>query len=190
MKLYLTNQEEKFKEHLVCLKAIATMSFTKSRLSEKVSFVEINTDKKLETLNLSFLFNYEIFPQNIMSSFTQWNDENRTMKIGDTIVQQVFIPPIKSFSQKIIFGVRITEIINLKTKKGFSYETLPGHAEKGISTFTVEQVGPQKLIFKIHTHSASGNIISKILSPFFSIPYQTFCTKSALANVKRIIEAQ
>lgn len=166
------------------------MPYAQKHLREKVNFIEINTSKKFEELNLNFLFNYEIFPTNIMSSLNQWNDEDRRMKIGDTIVQQVFIPPIKSFSQKIIFGVRITEIIDLKTKKGFTYQTLQGHVEKGISTFTVEQKENQKLFFKIHTHSAAGNLTSKILSPFFSIPYQTFCTKSALTNVKKIIEAK
>lgn len=191
MKVYLTNQEKKLKEHLAILKGTEVMPYAKAHLKERISFVQVNTGKKIEAINLDFLFSYEIFPTNIMSSLTQWSDENRNMKIGDTIVQQVFIPPTKSLSQKIIFGVRITEIIDLKTKKGFSYQTLQGHVEKGISTFTIEQNDDnQKLIFKIHTHSAPGNLISKILGPFFSIPYQTFCTKSALTNVKKIIETQ
>jgi len=75
-------------------------------------------------------------------------------------------------------------------KKGFSYETLEGHVEKGISTFTVEQIDNSKLIFRVCTYSSPDNILTKLLGPIFSIPYQTFCTKSALRNVKRQIEAQ
>ncbi len=111
------------------------------------------------------------------------------MKVGDTIVQQVYIPPTKVFSQKIIFGVRINEIINEPARKGFSYETLEGHVEKGISTFTVEQQ-ENNLIFKIQTYSTPGNILTKLIGLIFSIPYQTFCTKTALNNVKLQIEKQ
>lgn len=109
------------------------------------------------------------------------------MQVADTIAQQVYIPPIKIFSQKIIFGVRICEIINQTNKKGFSYETLDGHVEKGISTFTVEQLN-EKVIFKIQTFSSPGNFFTKLVGPVFSVPYQTFCTKTALKNVKRQIE--
>ena len=111
------------------------------------------------------------------------------MKIGDTIAQQVFIPPTKTFSLKIIFGVRINEIIDQADKKGFSYETLEGHVENGISTFTVEQLG-NKVAFKVQTYSTPGNFLTKLLGPVFSVPYQTFCTKTALKIVKRQIENQ
>ena len=72
------------------------------------------------------------------------------MKIGDTILQQAFIPPTQSFSQKIIFGVRINNIIEETNRKGFSYETIEGHVEKGESTFTIEK-GDKGLIFNIKT---------------------------------------
>lgn len=113
----------------------------------------------------------------------------RKMKIGDTIAQQVYIPPSRTFSQKIIFGVRINEIIEQADKKGFSYETLEGHVEKGVSTFTVERLD-NKIVFKVQTYSTPGNILTKILGPIFSVPYQTFCTKTALKNVKRQLENQ
>lgn len=151
--------------------------------------IKINTIKNFEQLNLDFLFDYKIFPDRIMTFKNEWTDENRKMKIGDTIAQQVYIPPTKIFSQKIIFGVRINEIIDQPNRKGFSYETLEGHVEKGISTFTVEQLD-NKLIFKIHTYSTPGNILTKLLGPMFSVPYQTFCTKTALNNIKKQLETQ
>lgn len=120
---------------------------------------------------------------------TEWNKENRKMKIGDTIAQQANIPPFKIFSQKIIFGVRINEIINEDSRNGFSYETLEGHVEKGISTFTIEE-NMETIIFKIHTYSKPGNILSQLVHPIFSIPYQTFCTKRALNNVSERIKNQ
>ena len=189
MKIYLTDQKNKFKEHLDLLKTKKVMEYDKSRLTEKISSTDIDTTKKFDQLNLDFLFDYHIFPDNIMTFKNQWTDENRKIKIGDTIVQQVYIPPTKTFSQKIIFGVRIKEIIDQADKKGFSYETLEGHVEKGVSTFTIEQLD-NKIVFKIQTYSIPGNIITKLLGPFISVPYLTFCTKTALKNVKRQLENQ
>jgi uncharacterized protein (UPF0548 family) len=165
------------------------MAYDKARLVEKVSMISINTNKSIESINLKFLFNYKIFPDNIMSYLTQWEAEKREMKIGDTIVQQVYLPPNKAFSQKIIFGVRINEMINTPYKIGFGYETLEGHVENGVSTFTVEQ-NNNEVLFKIRTYSAPGNVFTKLLGPVFSVPYQTFCTKSALKNVRSQLESE
>lgn len=189
MNIFLTDQKSEFNKHLNFLKSKRVMNYDKTSLKEKITTIEININKKLNELNLDFLFDYNIFPDKIMSFKTQWANENRKMNIGDTIMQQVYLPPTKIFSQKIIFGVRINEVIDQLNKKGFSYETLEGHVEKGISTFTLEQLH-NKLIFKIHTYSTSGNFLTKLLGPIFSIPYQTFCTKSALENVKQQLEAQ
>lgn len=189
MRIYLTDQKNKFNQYLEFLKTKKVMDYDKSRLTEKNSTIDINTTKKIEQLNLDFLFDYKIFPDNIMTFKNEWADENRKLRIGDTIAQQVFIPPTKTFSQKIIFGVRVNEIIDQSDKKGFSYETLEGHVEKGISIFTVEHLD-NKVIFKIQTYSTPGNFLTKLLGPIFSVPYQTFCTKTALNNVKRQLEKQ
>jgi uncharacterized protein (UPF0548 family) len=111
------------------------------------------------------------------------------MQIGDTIVQQAFIPPFQHVSQKIIFGVRINDIINEPTRIGFSYETLNGHVEKGVSIFTIEQSADRKTIFKVHTFSQPGSLLTKLVGPIFSVPYQTFCTRQGLSNVKRQLES-
>ena len=189
MKIYLTDQKNKLKKHLDFLKTNKVMDFDKSRLIEKITTLDIDTTKKLDQLNLDFLFDYQIFPDNIMTFKNEWTDQSRKMKTGDTIVQQVYIPPTRNFSQKIIFGVRIKEVIEQPDKIGFSYETLEGHVEKGISTFTIEQ-HQNKIIFKVHTNSTPGNVLTKLLGPIFSVPYQTFCTKTALKNVKRQLENQ
>lgn len=165
------------------------MEYDKSRLTEKITTIDIVTTKKIDELNLDFLFDYQIFPDNIMTFKTQWEDENRKIKPGDTIAQQVYIPLVKMFSQKIVFAVRINQIINETGRKGFSYETLEGHVEKGISIFTVEQ-SSNKIVFKVQTYSTPGNILTQLLGPVFSVPYQKFCTNAALNNVKRQLENQ
>ncbi len=161
------------------------MSYDPTRLKEQVSTTEL--DISFGELDQSALFNYHIFPNRIMTFLTQWEHENREIRTGDTIVQQVYIPPLLTFSQKIIFGVRVKELINEPNRVGFSYETLEGHVERGISTFTVELMNNQT-IFKIHTFSTPGNVLTKLLGPIFSRPYQSFCTNAALKNFKAATE--
>jgi hypothetical protein len=163
------------------------MKYDRSTLTEKISSVSINTNKELSQLKIDFFFNYEIFPGNIMSSLTQWIYENRTMREGDTILQQAFIPPVKSFSQKILFAVRINEIINEENRIGYSYETVEGHVEKGISIFTLEK-NSSDILFKIHTFSSPGNLLTRMLGPVVSIPYQAYCTRKCLEHVKVQLE--
>ncbi len=162
------------------------MSYNLAELSEKISIIDLESSLSLDEVNLDCLFDYQIFPEFIMSALPQWKNEKRRMKVGDNILQQVSLPPIKNFSQKIIFGVRISAIIDEKFRKGFSYETLEGHVEKGISTFTIEEIDG-KLIFKIHTFSKPGNFLSKLCAPIFSLPFQKYCTGKALINVKENI---
>lgn len=188
MKIYLRDQKNKLKQQLDFLKTKNIMDYDIKLLTEKTTCIDINTSKQFKQLNLDFLFDYQIFPDNILTFKTEWADEKRKMKIGDTIAQQIYIPATKFFSQKIIFGVRINEIYNQANRKGFSYETLIGHVEKGISTFTVEQL-ENKIIFKVQTYSTPGNFLTKLLQPIFSAPYQSYCTKAALKNVKQQLES-
>jgi hypothetical protein len=188
MKIYLKDQAKNFSQHLEFLKRQPVMKYDRSKLTEKTTVIPIDTTKELQELDIDFFFDYKIFPQNIMTYLTQWTLEKREMQIGDTIVQQAFIPPFQNISQKIVFGVRINDIINEPTRIGFSYETLNGHVEKGISIFTIEQAVDRETIFKVHTFSQPGNLLSKIVGPIFSVPYQAFCTRQGLANVKRQLE--
>jgi Domain of unknown function (DUF1990) len=187
MKIYLTDQADNFDGLLKQLAIKPTMTFDKTKLKEKTTTIDIKTEKTLRQLNLDFLFDYKIFPSNIMTFMTQWEQENRKMKIGDTILQQAFIPPTKTFSQKIVFGVRINNIIDETDRKGFSYVTVDGHVEKGESTFTVENSNGG-VIFKIKTFSEPGNLLTKMVGPIFTVPYQSYCTQTALDNVKKQIE--
>lgn len=188
MKIYLSNQNKYLKMHLKAMKLQDVIKYEKSQLNEKITIINIDSNKELKQLETNFFWKYNIFPTNIMTFLTEWTDQNRKIQIGDTIVQQAFIPPFKQFSQKIIFGVRINNIIEEQNRIGFSYETLNGHVEMGESIFTIEQNNDGKLIFKIHTFSKPGNLLTKLVGPIFSIPYQTYCTKCGLENVKRQLE--
>jgi hypothetical protein len=187
VKIAFFNQKNHFKTYLEELKKVPVMSYEKSKLIEKISTIEIPNVSNLNKLNLQSFFDYHIFPEHILSAYTQWGDEQRIMQITDTIVQQVFLPPFPKFSQKAVFGVRIKEIIDTNHQCGFSYETLVGHVECGISYFLLEETDG-KVIFKIQTFSKPGNFFAKLVAPIFSIPYQTYCTQKALKNVKNTIE--
>lgn len=187
MKIYLTDQTRNFEDLISRLTFKPTMTFDKTKLKEKVSTIDIKTEKTLDEVNLDFLFDYKIFPPKIMTFMTQWGQEKRRMRIGDTILQQAFIPPTEMFSQKIVFGVRINSIIDETDRKGFSYQTIEGHVEKGESIFTIEK-SASGLIFMIRTFSEPGNLLTKLVGPVFTVPYQTYCTQTALEHVKRQVE--
>jgi hypothetical protein len=189
MKIFLTDQKRNFKKHLDEFTTVSVMPYAKKKLAEKTTSVKIETGKEVQELDLDFLFNYKIFPPNILSYFTQWQTEGRQMRVGDTVVQQIYLPPIRKLSQKIIVGVRISEVIDEQFRKGFSYETLHGHVEKGVSSFVLEQRG-NELYFSIRTFSEPANVLAKVLGPVFSVPYQAYCTSAALKNVKRQVEQQ
>jgi hypothetical protein len=189
MRIYLTDQARNFPQHLEFLQRQKVKPYNKKKLIEKVTTISIDTTKELHELDTDVLFDYKIFPSNIMSFLTQWSFEKRRIQIGDTIVQQAFILPFRKFSQKIIFGVRINSIINERDKIGFSYETLEGHIEKGISVFTIEKTPDQKTVFKVHTFSQPGTLLTELVGPILSVPYQTYCTRQGLLNIKRQMES-
>jgi hypothetical protein len=116
MKIYLTDQHKNLNKHLDFLKLQQVMPYDKTLLTEKTTTIHIDCKKNLDALDTKFLFDYKIFPDNIMTFLTQWDAEKRDIQVGDTIVQQVYLPPTKIFSQKIVFGVRITEVINQPEK--------------------------------------------------------------------------
>lgn len=183
MNISFLNQAKRFPLHLDNLKKVEVMPYDKNLLVEKNSFIQIEGISKLSELDTTDFFDYSIFPGRILNAYTQWSDEKRKMQTGDTIVQQVFLPPFPVFSQKAIFGVRIKEVIREDKRIGFSYETLKGHVEKGISYFLLEET-EQGVIFKIRTFSKPGNFLTRLLGPIFSVPYQTYCTRKALQHVK------
>ncbi len=181
MKLFFTDQQKEFPRYLEEFKRISVIPYQAQYLNHKLGkqVIECNFSE----LSLSGFFNYEIFPVRILSAYTQWDDERRSIQTGDTIVQQINIPPFKSLSQRVIVRVRIKEIFNTEICKGFSYETLNGHVEKGISSFRIEPDN-NRSVFTIETYSSPDLFTAKLFQPLSSL-YQDYCTNQALANVKR-----
>jgi hypothetical protein len=183
MRLFLSDQRPRFAQHLKKLRSAAVMPYDRAQLVEKETVFPLETGVSFEEPDTSVLFDYCIFPEFILSALPQWSAEGRKMEPGDTILQQAYLPPLKRFSLKALFGVRICAIIDEPERKGFSYETLEGHVECGISTFTLERRNG-KPVFVIHTFSRPGNPLMRLVG-FLAVPYQAFCTKAAGKHVQR-----
>jgi hypothetical protein len=128
------------------------------------------------------LDNYTIFPTRILRHLSQWAYEGLAMQVGDTIAQQIILPPVGGGIVCMICGVRITDIFRSDDRVGFAYTTLAGHVEQGISTFSLHGLGPDA-VFTIHTLSRPALPGGKLLAPLLANPYQAWCTRQALAHV-------
>lgn len=181
MKIFFTDQQKQFPKYLLEFKNRSIIPYQKNFLNHKISRKVL--DCKFSNLYFNSFFDYQIFPSNILAAYPQWIEEKRAVQAGDTIVQQINIPPFNMLSQRFIVAVRIKEVFDSGSCKGFSYETLSGHLEKGISTFKIE---PERNIsvFTIETYSAPAVSLLKLFQPFSSL-YQDYCTSQALANVKQ-----
>lgn len=185
MKVYLTNQRSKLPNLLPDFKKLPLSydNLTPLRERKTVLIISLPTPgDDLSQYNFDFLFRYHIFPSNILVAAAEWEPEGRTMNAGDVIVQQAFLPPMP-VSLKVVFAVRVLEVFCSSTKVGFSYGTLKGHPETGISEFSFSLQG-QELCAAIHTHSAPGILISRLVAPIFTLPYQQYCTRRALQQMR------
>lgn len=183
MKIRLFNQEKEFKNHLDFFTKKDVSSYSPENLKHKTTQILIK--KPFFTLDVSPFFDYKIFPEKILIPYTQWHHEQRQMVVGDMIVQQIHLPPFITLSQKIVAAVKITSVTNTDVVKEFSYETIEGHVERGISTFRLQPKGDYS-IFTIETLSEPAIPFLKIFAPISSL-YQDYCTRQALENVEKIL---
>ncbi len=187
MRICLGNNPQILVSRLHKLMATPMHHVDVARLRHVSSFIPVFA----ETGSLPFISpidTYSVFPPRIMRHLTQWAYENRLMQLGDTIVQQIWLPPVAGGLVSIICGVRITDIFRQQDRVGFSYTTLAGHVELGISTFSYEGVGKDAK-FKIDTLSRPALPGGKLLAPLFANPYQAWCTRQALAHVRAQLAA-
>ena len=183
MKLFLRDQSPHLDRFFPVFKPLAMSYDAHTVLREKVTSVVVPARPMadLSACNLKFLFEYQVFPPDILKFATEWNKEGRAMQKGDIIIQQASVPPLP-LSLKAVFAVRVVDIFRSATKVGFSYGTLKGHAEMGISEFYFS-IQDGVLRANIHTYSAPGTILTRMLAPFFTLPYQQYCTDRALKNM-------
>ena len=157
-------------------------NFTESHsLPEQIDSIALGFPAPLQNWQTDFLFNYDIFPKSIMRFEAEWIAENRPMRVGDIILQRAILPPI-GFGICIEFAVRICSLIGEDSRLGFAYETLTGHAEKGVSEFYFESKDSE-LYFTIRTLSEPGHWLSRVARNF-TLPYQSWCTNRALKHVR------
>jgi uncharacterized protein (UPF0548 family) len=152
-------------------------------LPERSTSVALGVQGPIGRWNTGFIFDYAIFPTRIMRFEAEWVSGGRKMAVGDVILQRAVVPPI-GFGLCLEFAVRISALISEPRRLGFAYETLSGHAEKGVSEFYFEERA-ERLFFTIHTFSSPGHWSSRIASQILTIPYQAWCTRRALQHVKR-----
>jgi hypothetical protein len=92
MQIYIADQKNNFDRYLKVLMTKPVIAYNREKLIEKITQIHITDARSLDEVNLDFLFGYKIFPENILTSKTQWDMERRTIAVGDTILQQVFLP--------------------------------------------------------------------------------------------------
>ena len=150
-------------------------------LREAVSSIALGSGASLRDVDIAFLFDYDIFPRTILDATTEWSAANRAMRVGDTIVQRVFIPPVGR-GLCLEFAVRITSIVREERRAGFAYATLDGHVERGVSEFMIEEIDGE-LRFTIRTWSGPGHWLGRGINRPIAAAYQAWCTRRALRNV-------
>ena len=136
----------------------------------------------LRSCNLEFFFEYDIFPRRILSALGEWQSENRSMRVGDVIVQQVSVPPLP-ISLKFVFAVRVLDVTQSPTQMSFTYGTLAGHVETGTSEFILV-LRDNRLFAEIHTFSRPTHFLNRLVAPVLTRPYQQYCTDYALAHMR------
>lgn len=152
-------------------------------LPGRTSWIDLGVTGPLAKWRTDFLFDYDIFPPSILCANPEWQDKGRAMQVGDDMALAAFIPPI-GFGFCMEFGVRIRTIIQEQDKLGFSYETLQGHPERGVSEFYFEE-WEGRVRFVIHTLSEPGSWATRVVGPVLTLPYQAWCTRRALKHVQR-----
>jgi uncharacterized protein (UPF0548 family) len=185
MKISLTNQQAHLIRLLPEFKTLPLSYDAQTVLREKATSVVVPSGAavtNLSSYNFDFLFAYDIFPSHIMSFAAEWQHQGRTMQEGDVIVQQAFLPPLL-LSIKCVFAVRVLQIFREPTKVGFSYGTLRGHPEMGRSEF-VFALRDGVIRATIHTYSSPGILLTRLVAPLVTLPYQRYCTHVGLQRLR------
>lgn len=152
-------------------------------LPERTTSISLGVPGPISRWDTSFLFEYDIFPQTIMRSLTEWRVAGRSMSVADIIIQRVLFPPI-GWGLCLQFAVKIKCLFQEHKKIGFAYETLLGHVEGGVSEFYFDERS-DGIYFTIHTFSRPSHWTSRLVRYVFTQPYQAWCTRSALSHVKQ-----
>lgn len=160
-----------------------TRNFTDAHaFPEHTTSVPLNVAGPVRHWRTDFLFDYDVFPKHILRFDAEWLSAGRTMAVGDVIVQRTLMPPV-GFGLCIEFAVRICALWDEEERRGFAYETLAGHVESGVSEFCFEEKAGE-VVFTIRTRSRPSHWTARLAGPVFTLPYQAWCTRRAVAHVR------
>ena len=124
------------------------------------------------------LWSYDIFPPALMRP-TLCSEEGRVNK-GVVIVQRVRVGPAVIESAVRVIDAWASEGDDVE-EAGFTYATLAGHPETGVSTFSVARHGDD-VEFAIKARSRPGTLPTRIGRPL-SRAFQRAATRAALRYV-------
>jgi len=190
MKVFLLDPRARLLDFLPDFKVRPLSYDSHTSLREKETSIAIPGGENIRDLReyqFDFLFSYDIFPKNILQAAGEWQQHGRTMQVGDVIVQQAYLPPL-ALSVKCVFAVKVLQIFREANKVGFSYGTLKGHAEMGVSEFYLS-LQDGVLRATIHTHSYPGIFLTRLVAPVLTLPYQQYCSNQALLRIRDLTQA-
>lgn len=124
------------------------------------------------------LLRYEVFPPSVMRA--EVCSEDGLIHEGTTIVQHVAIGPLR-----LEAAVRVLRVWNTQTEDvqeiGFTYVTLKGHPERGISTFRLRRSAEGPITFLIDSRSRPGSLLTRLTRPI-ARRFQLRATEAALRH--------
>lgn len=125
------------------------------------------------------LLTYRIFPPRLMRPVVC--SEDGRLREGTTIVQHVAIGPLSL--EAAVRVVRVWRDHGADAdESGFTYATLEGHPERGISTFRIRRrSGERTIAFLIDVRSRPGSLLTRVARPF-ARRFQRHATEAALAR--------
>lgn len=124
------------------------------------------------------LLSYEIFPLRLMRA--EVCSEDGRIHEGTTIVQHVALGPIP-----LEAAVRVVRVWHSREgdaeEVGFTYATVKGHPERGISTFRIRRSNQDHITFLIDARSTPGSLLTRLTRPF-ARRFQRRATEAALSH--------
>lgn len=131
----------------------------------------------LDAARTEFLFRYEIFPESILRSWGEWQGGGRSMREGDTIVQEAAVPPFP-WGARLLFGARVTAVRREPAAASFSYATLTSHAETGVNTFGL-RLEAGSVVAWIGSQAEPGPPLMRLAGPVV-MGYADWCKERAV----------
>lgn len=123
------------------------------------------------------LLRYQIFPPRIMRA--EICSEDGRLHEGTTIAQHVSLGPVSL--EAAVSVLHIWRGQDGETEEiGFTYATLQGHPERGISTFRIQRNKRRQISFVIDVRSRPGSLVTRLARPL-ARRFQRAATEAALA---------